>query len=748
MGALLSNFRKRITALRKIRVRTLVGEILVLQLLFATLVGVSAIAGLWWTSSWVVSDNLQRWAIQWVSELDDLGVPLYTSQDQQKFLQIESYISKFPEIDFVRYYSKDGEIIFSEQTTTYRRSKEAPMLTTAQIATLSASTELEAPQIVDAGGLDSAPLRVGESVRNYFLDTSNVGDSLMRISAPVWVESMSSDGLLNLSDASAPVKRDIIGYVEVGLDFGIYKQQLTRNIITGSLVITAALLLFALIGRFIFRRALRPLSNLEKPLTELARGNMELSMPRSGHKEIDTIVDTLQSTVDSLKERDQKLHRLASRDALTDLVNRRYFMDALREELRRVPQGRTGALLFLGLDQFKYVNDTLGHAAGDRVIVQVADQLRMELGDDAVVSRFGGDEFTILLRDLDHHAATGVADGLLQVMRTHPFVEKGRLFHIHCSIGLTMIDSDRYTAEELLARADMACNQAKARGRNRMEQHIPGSGEAKQMASDMNWSERIKTALRHDRFVLHYQPIVDTRTGEPAHYEVLIRMQGESEELIPPDAFLPAANRFGLIADIDRWAIAGAMKAKAKHTAKHIHDCLTINLSAKTIDDSGLVGWVHDHLAKYELRPESIIFEITEQVAVENISIANNQIDALRVLGCKFAIDDFGTGYSSFSYIKDLSADYIKIDGCFVRDLVENEIDQLIVSSIAQIGKVANKFTIAEQVADAETFDLLEEFGIDFAQGFYIGKPSPRISRRTVPIRIDAARRRRRRAGR
>jgi len=748
MGALVSKIRERITALHKIRVRTLVGEILVLQLLFATLVGVSAIVGLWWTSSWVVSDNLQRWAVQWVSELDDLGVPLYTSQDQQKFLQIESYISKFPEIDFVRYYSKDGEVIFSEETATYRRSADPPELTAAQFATLGASTTLEAPQIVDAGGLDGAPLRVGESVRDYFLDTSNVSDSLMRISAPVWVESMSSDGLLNLSDEAAPVKLDVIGYVEVGLDFGIYKQQLTRNIINGSLVIAAALLLFALIGRFIFRRALRPLSNLEMPLTELARGNMELSMPRSGHKEIDTIADTLQSTVESLKERDQRLHRLASRDALTDLVNRRYFMDELREVLRRVPQGRTGALLFLDLDQFKYVNDTLGHAAGDRVIVQVADQLHMELGDDAVVSRFGGDEFTILLYDLDRDAAANVADGLLQVMRTHPFVEKGRLFHIHCSIGLTMIDSDRYTVEELLARADMACNQAKARGRNRLEQHFVGSGEAKQMASDMNWSERIKAALRHDRFVLHYQPIVDTRTGEPAHYEVLIRMRGESKELIPPDAFLPAANRFGLISDIDRWAITNAMQAKAKQTAQRIHDCLTINLSGKTIDDPGLVDWVRGHLEKYELQPESIIFEVTEQVAVENISIANSQIDALRNLGCKFAIDDFGTGYSSFSYLKDLSADYIKIDGCFVRDLVESKIDQLIVSSIAQIGQVANKFTIAEQVNDVETLGMLDEFGIDFAQGFYIGKPSPRISRRTVPISIDAARRRRLRAKR
>ena len=705
--------------------RSLVGDILILQFASALLVGLLAVWGLWWTSSWVIENNLNKWAEQWISELDDLGMPLYVEGNDDKFVRIESYVSSFPEISFVRYYSQSGEVIFADDTREV--SSDIPALDESEL-TLLAAQSAEDPYIVESSGGDT---------------------STARITKPIWKESMTSGGLLDYDPtAEQLVESELLGFVELGLDFGDYQTQLTRNIITGSLASVAVLLLLALAGWFLFRRALRPLNELQEPLAKLAKGRTNFSVRPSGHREIVAIANALNTTVTALHERDRKLHRLANHDVLTGLVNRHRFSEVLIEELEvYAVKRRQSALLLIDLDQFKYINDTLGHAAGDRLLVQAAKRLESAVRKNDIVSRFGGDEFTILLTDVTRKEVEPICKALVQDMRDHRFVEDGHSFSIPCSIGVTMVTSDRFSPAELLAQADMACHDAKARGRNRYDFYETSSQDKAQMATDMGWSQRIQQSLEDDALVLHYQPIVDVRSGEPTHYEVLLRMPDGNGDLVLPDAFMPAANRFGLMLEIDQWVIRTALSRLAGYRDRYGDVCFTLNVSGNIFEDMTLVEYIREHLTANELPPEALILEITEQVAVRNMISASEQMSELIDLGCKFAIDDFGAGYSSFSYLKSLPVDYIKIDGAFIRNVSSDEVDQTIVKSICEVAKSVGKRTVAEYVQDAVTLDLLGDLGVDYAQGFYIGKPSSRLRREAITVSISSARRRRKKAG-
>jgi EAL domain-containing protein (putative c-di-GMP-specific phosphodiesterase class I) len=294
----------------------------------------------------------------------------------------------------------------------------------------------------------------------------------------------------------------------------------------------------------------------------------------------------------------------------------------------------------------------------------------------------------------------------------------------------------------------MACHEAKSRGRNRFEFYKTSGAEMKQMTADISWSQQIQKALKEDLFVIHYQPIVDVRTGHPTHYEVLLRMRTGQKRLVPPAAFLPAASRFGLMTEVDQWVIRNALQALAKFRAADQNLTFTLNISGNIFEDADLYGCIEDNLNANHLPPESIVLEITEQVAVRNIATAADQISAISKLGCKFAIDDFGAGYSSYTYLKSLPVHYIKIDGSFVKNLAVDLVDKTIVKSISQIAQATNKQTIAEHVPDLATFKLLHELGVDFAQGYYVGRPAARPSRRSIPVvSIESARPRTRKAG-
>lgn len=708
------------------RTRSLVGDILLAQLLLATLVGALAIGGLWWVSKAVMEDNLRKWAVSWITELEDLGAPLYRMQadDNERFVRIEDYISNFPEITLVRYYSIDGAVLFSHHTGPMRDSGVAPPLSGAQLNRIRTAASPE---------------------RAYWLDETYEERALFRASAAVWIERMDPAHLMNLNLESRHADdMQLAGFVELGLDFSRYQNRLVVSIATGSLVLALALIPLALLGRHVLKRALRPLSDLERPLARLAAGETEVEVATTGHKEILAIHSALGTTIRALNDRDKRLRRLADYDSLTGLLNRRSFTQQLEAEAIALQTGaRAGsALYFVDLDQFKYVNDTLGHTAGDRVLVQAAATLHNGLRARDLAARFGGDEFVVLVRDVDPEESERIACQLVQVMRDTLFMEEDQALSIFCSVGFTLIGADNFTVDELLAQADMACREAKAKGRNRYHRYELSRKERRRIAADVGWSQRIKEALKDDRFVLHYQPIIQLEDGCAAIYEVLLRMRGERGRIIPPAAFMPAAHRFGLMVDLDHMVIEKAFQALAQYRGQGRDIRFTINLSGYAFEDAGLVERIEQNLVTHDIDPDWVIFEITEQVAVRQLGKARGLIERIMRLGCRFALDDFGAGFSSFNYLKHLPADFIKIDGGFIKNIANDPIDQAMVKSIIDIAAAVGKKTIAEYVQDAQTLEILRALGVDYAQGFCIGKPAADLCEPAYPLRIVKNRKR------
>jgi diguanylate cyclase (GGDEF)-like protein len=694
------------------RRRSLIGEILALQLAFAAIVGALALAGLWWASSWVIQDNTRKWGEQWLGNLDELGTPLYVSDDDEKYTRIESYVRKFEEIFFVRYYSAAGEPIFSDFPN--RPDPGVPPLDPATLK-----------EIADRPAHD----------QRYRLDTLFQEIPILRISKPIWTQSLLSDGLLGFDLGTSAINETLVGYVELGLDFSNYQTQLMRTIVTAMLIGIGALLVFTGASWFIYRRALLPLSELQVPLKMLARGKTNFSVPTSGHREIVAIADALNTTVTALNERDKKLSQLANHDALTGLINRHKFSEVLDRQIEEAAQrGSTSALLFIDLDQFKYINDSFGHAAGDRLLKRVADRLVASVREEDIVARFGGDEFIVLLTRVNKKQAATICGTLVQRMQDERFSESGESFNIRCSIGVTMIRGTRLSAAELLTQADMACHHAKSRGRNQFHFYKASSKEVSEMAADAGWSQQIQKALKEDAFVLHYQPIVDIRTRETVYYEVLLRMLLDNQRLVLPSTFLEAANRFGLMVEIDHWVVRHALRSLAELRATDGDIRFTINVSGSTFERPDFFDYVQDHLTANGVPLDAIVLEITEQVAVRNMPAAAKQIAELLKRGCRFAIDDFGAGYCSYSYLKTLPVAFVKIDGSFIGNLGEDAVDQRIVNAISQIAEAAKCETIAEHVKDYETFVLLGELGVDYAQGNFLGKPSAKIKSATLPV--------------
>lgn len=707
--------------------RSLIGEILALQMAFALFLCASVIGFLWWTSGWVVDDNLRNWGQQWISELDDLGMPLYTSLDEERYLRIETFVNAFPEIAYVRYYSTDAEDLF----TSYRNDTEvrAPRLSAAYLAELArVNTVPEDDAVLLEELIDGVPI--------------------VRVSKPIWIESLPHDGLLGFDpDDIQPGKPILVGFAEIGLDFRDYEGQLNRNIITASLLGIIVLFILTLASSIVFRRALRPLAQLQEPLQKLASGSTDFKVETTGHTEIVAIAEALNATVTALNERDKMLWQLANKDSLTGLSSRHRFSEILVEELENIAKhNRKTALLFVDLDQFKYINDTLGHAAGDRFLKQAAERLESGVRKEDTVSRFGGDEFTILIRDIGKEDLNSICEALVKDMRDHRFMEEGQAFSVPCSIGVTVFDSNANSAAELMAQADMACHEAKARGRNRFQFYKTSGKERKRMAADVGWSQQIQRALKEDFFVMQYQPIVCVRTGKTDHYEALLRLRADDGQLVPPTAFLPAANRFGLMQEVDEWVISNTLSTLAVFRKARSDLKFSLNISGTIFENENLNHCIERNLAVNNLPPDCIVLEITEQVAVQNVGSARKQIEGLSKLGCKFAIDDFGAGHSSYTYLKTLPADYIKIDGSFIRDLATDVVDETIVRSICQIAKATKKLTIAEHVGDARTFEMLLDLGVDFAQGFYVGKPTDNLVEPDLPISMQAARKRKKSA--
>jgi diguanylate cyclase (GGDEF)-like protein/PAS domain S-box-containing protein len=434
-----------------------------------------------------------------------------------------------------------------------------------------------------------------------------------------------------------------------------------------------------------------------------------------------------------------KLSHLADHDALTGLFNRRRLEHELDRQVAYTERYQTGAaLLMLDLDNFKYVNDTLGHAMGDELIVRVANAMRERLRDTDVIARLGGDEFAIILPETDTAAAATLATGLLETIAHDGVVlDERRAIQVSASIGIAAIEPGVLrTPAELIMNADVAMYDAKEAGRGRFSVHDPSDDGAGRLTDTVTWAESIRNALATDGFVLYQQPILDLRTNEIARHELLLRMIGEDGEHIAPATFLYIAERFGLVQAIDAWVVRRAIALVAEQAGRGRRLQLEVNLSGLSLTSPEVLATIESGLAESRIDPSCLTFEITETAAIVNIQKARAFAERIAELGCGFALDDFGAGFGSFYYLKHLPFDVLKIDGEFVRNLTDSVKDQAVVRSLARIATELGKQTVAEFVEDAETLELVRNYGVDFAQGFHIGVPQP-VSEwlgQTVPV--------------
>jgi len=425
------------------------------------------------------------------------------------------------------------------------------------------------------------------------------------------------------------------------------------------------------------------------------------------------------------KRYEATLVHLANHDPLTELINRRRFEEELESYLALARNFSVrGALFFLDLDLFKYVNDTLGHHAGDDLLRRVAGILRERLRETDVIARLGGDEFAVLLPYTGEEAVV-LAEQVLEALRQEMILGAGRSVTITGSIGITFFPDHGLKAEDLLAHADVAMYRAKEQGRNTYALFSAEGDWKEQMESKLSWERRLRDALRKDRFSLHFQPILDLRSDVVTHHELLLRMVEEDGSLVMPGAFLGVAERYGLIYEIDRWVVREAIRLIAEHQRKGENRVFEVNLSGKTLSDPDLLPMIQRELTANEVLPGNLVFEITETAAIHDLDQARRFIDAMKGLGCRFALDDVGAGFSSLYFLKHLAVDYIKIDGSFVRNLPHDPADQHLVKALVAVARELKRETIAEFVDSEETLRLLREYGVDYAQGFLIGRPGP-----------------------
>lgn len=443
---------------------------------------------------------------------------------------------------------------------------------------------------------------------------------------------------------------------------------------------------------------------------------------------------SIKQDITARRQGEERIRHLALHDALTDLSNRHAFEESLARTVARARRGSPASLLLLDLDNFKIVNDALGHPAGDQVLVELSRLILSVVRPGDEVARFGGDEFAVLLEGVGLEGARVTAERLRRAVDEHRFYVGERAFDLGVSVGVVPVDGTA-DASALMAVADTALYSAKEKGRNRVMVVESTAGGASELSEASRWVSRIKEALRENRFVLHYQPIFDLKSGRAAHYEALIRLREGTDELIAPRFFLPAAERFGLMPHVDAWVVDRAVDLLLKRPGVEIF----VNLSGASLGDEALLTHIEERVTASGLPAGSLAFEITETTAVRDIVAAREWMRRLKERGCRFALDDFGIGFSSFSYLQSLPADYVKIDGTFIRGVETDASARALVRAIDTMAHTLGKETIAEGVESLASVRTLVELGVEYGQGFALGVPAPELLPGGGPARRPAA---------
>lgn len=424
----------------------------------------------------------------------------------------------------------------------------------------------------------------------------------------------------------------------------------------------------------------------------------------------------------------RQLSYQASHDSLTDLINRREFENRLVTAMRALqsdPQ-QSHALLYLDLDQFKVVNDTFGHIAGDALLKRIAEIIHSKIRSNDALARLGGDEFGVLMERCSEERALEVAESIRCAVEEFRFEWKESFASIRCSMGVVIVTDEVNDVATLMSSADVACYSAKDMGRNQI--HLYKDSDASLRHEEMKWVSRISSAVEEDRLELFFQPIIgigDKNGASRGHYELLLRMRDENGELVSPDQFIPAAERYNLMSTLDRWVIREALASLAdKSSDKEARYTLAINLSGTSLSEDRFLGDVIRELQKQKLPNGAICFEITETAAISNLARVVHFMQSLKALGCKFSLDDFGSGLSSFTYLKNLPVDYLKIDGQFISNVADDSVDESMVKAISEVGQAMGIETIAERVETKQVLEKLGALGVEFAQGYYIARPT------------------------
>ena len=683
---------------------SLANRILLLQFGWTLVVYGILIVSLWLASSIVIENSLRSQGESWLAKLDQLGTPFYASEKPGDVEQLVKDLDKFPEIAQVVYYSSDGKKVLAQYRKKNISNAGLAMLDSSQLTLLTTNT-------------DNGESMLFEKGRN----------SLFRFTAPITIKSISTDGMLAFSlEKQNREKIKLIGFVSVLLDYSPFYADLNHTLRNVSVVIAVLLLFVAAVGRVLVRWSLRLLTQLEEPLNRLARGETDVQVESGGDKEIAKIGKVLNTTITALRERDETLRRMVNQDPMTGLMNRSHFTEVLDLEVERLQrEGGHSALFFIDLDRFKFINDTYGYDAGDRLLVQVAKMLSHRMRTQDCVARYGGDEFTALVVNVSRAKVGEISQSLLDLMNNYRFQHKGELLKIHFSIGVVMIDNSDTTSAEYLAQADKAVHQAKQDGRNRYN-IFAAKRDITDEKENSGWHAQLSEVIAGEMLTLHYQKVVRLkRGGNMEMYEVLVRVQDRENNLILPSAFFTPAERFEMMAQIDRLVIKQALTALSQSESKQCY--LSINLSEQILKDEGFVEYLEELVTNSDVDTRHIVFEISERIAVYNAEQITPVLDALTDMGFGLAIDDYGVGYASFQYLKHSPVHWLKLDSSLIEGLCDDPVDQITVKAIAQTATTLGMHTVAKFVPNQETLELLKKLGVTHAQGYFLHEPEERF---------------------